>query len=129
MLPEGLVYYLAGYTELGRSWCIGSVSLWHLERCNSPKGGSLGYGSENTAKLSASGKFIGQGKIVLGWSKGRATEYEVFQPEIKEGRVFFLCDRALSFHVALEVSTPARAICFGRELEGDFWQLKSRRAG
>jgi hypothetical protein len=81
------------------------------------------------AKLSASGKFIGQGKIVLGWSKGRATEYEVFQPEIKEGRVFFLCDRALSFHVALEVSTPARAICFGRELEGDFWQLKSRRAG
>jgi hypothetical protein len=79
--------------------------------------------------LSASGKFIGQGEIILGWSKGRATEYEMFQPEIEEGRVFFLCDRALSFHVALKIGTPVRAICFGRKLVGDLWQLKSRRAG
>jgi hypothetical protein len=81
------------------------------------------------AKLSASGKFIGQGKIILGWSKGRATEYEVFQPEIQKGRVFFLCDRALSFHVTLKVGTPVCAICFGGKLEGYLWQFKGRGAG
>jgi hypothetical protein len=50
MLHEGIVYYLAGYTELGRSWCIGSASLWRLERCNSPIEGSLGYDFESTVE-------------------------------------------------------------------------------
>jgi hypothetical protein len=33
-------------------------------------------------KLGAFGKFIGQGKVILGGSKGRATKYDVLQPEV-----------------------------------------------
>jgi hypothetical protein len=81
------------------------------------------------AKLSASGKFIGQGKVVLGGSERRTTEYEMFQPEVQKSCVLFLCHRAFSFHVEPEISTPACALCFGREFEGNFWQFKCRRAG
>jgi hypothetical protein len=81
------------------------------------------------AKLGAFGKFIGQREIVLGGSEGRTTEYEMLQPEVQEGRVFFLGYRALGFHVASKIGTPVSALFLRGEFEWHLWQHESRGAG
>jgi hypothetical protein len=44
--------------------------------------------------------------VIFGWGKGRTTKYEVFQPEIQEGRVFSLNHRTFGFDMMIQIGTP-----------------------
>jgi hypothetical protein len=57
------------------------------------------------ANSSTFGQFICQRKVIFGWGKGRTAKYEVFQPEVQEGRVFSLSHRTFGFNMLVQIRT------------------------
>jgi hypothetical protein len=75
------------------------------------------------------GQLISQGEVVPGWGKRRATEEEMFKPQVQKSCVLLLRYRALVLLVLAQVCAPVSALGFGRQFIRDNGKAVSRRAG
>jgi hypothetical protein len=67
--------------------------------------------------------------VIFGWVKGMTAKYEVFQPEIQEGRVFSLSHRTFGFDMMVQIGTPVCAFWFGRNPKMNHRKVVGRRTG